>query len=154
GTLRNAPQPAYDGSVMTLVAAPGRTFRVGAQQTVLIEDADGNGAQATVSVDAATPTVMTIASFAVTPPPGLKTPLRVLENVIAVTRGKSVDFETLGVGDASVPNQEFALKKSPLTYLPAGDSYRSTLKLYVNGAQWTEVQTLYAQPPDAQVFVT
>jgi hypothetical protein len=154
GTLRNAPTSAYSGEPRTLIAARGRVFRVGDPETVLIEDANGNGVVATVSVNAATPEQMFIASFATTPPPVLATPLRVLHNVVELTRGKTVDAEQLGTGDASVLNQEFVLRKSPLTYLPAGDRYTSTLALSVNGVQWTEVSSLYNQPHDAQVFVT
>jgi hypothetical protein len=154
GSLRNAPIATYSGTPMTLIAASSQWFRVGNEQTVLIEDADGNGVEATVSVDAATPGVMTIASFSVTTPPVLKTPLRVLENVIQLTRGKTVASEVLGAGDATFPNQEFVLQKSPLTYLPAGDSYKSSLAIYVSGIRWTEVSSFYGQPPDAQVFVT
>jgi predicted phage baseplate assembly protein len=97
---------------------------------------------------------MSIDSFAVAPPPPLKTPLRVLHNVVQLTRGKTVDAEPLGIGDATIANQEFVLRKSPLTYLPAGDGYKSTLALFVDGVQWTEVASFYEQPPDAQVFVT
>jgi len=139
---------------MTLIAASGQVFRAGDSQSVLIEDADGNGVQATVSVDAATPAVMTIASFAAPPAPALKTPLRVLENVIQLTRGKTVASEILGVGDATIANQEFVLQKSPLTYLPAGDGYKSTLAVHVNGVPWAEVPSFYQQPPNAQVFIT
>jgi hypothetical protein len=154
GTLRNVPVATYDGTPMTLVAAAGMVFQVANQQKVLIEDANGNGVLATVSVDAGTPDLMTIASFAVTPPPLLKTPLRVLHNVIDLTRGKAIDSELLGSGDATLSNQEFVLQKSPLTYLPAGDSYKSTLAIYVNGVQWMEVASLYDQPSNAQIFVT
>jgi hypothetical protein len=154
GTLRNAPSAVFTGTPAVLVAAKGRAFRAGSQQTVLIEDADGAGVVATASVAQSTPSQMSIDSFAVTPPPSLKTPLRVLHNVVQLTRGKTVDVEQLGIGDATVANQEFVLRKSPLTYLPAGDSYKSTLALFVNGARWTEVASFYEQPPDAQVFVT
>jgi predicted phage baseplate assembly protein len=74
--------------------------------------------------------------------------------VVRVSRGKAVASEALGAGDASVANQEFVLQKSPLTYQAAGDSYKSTLSIYVDGIQWTEVASLYQQPSDAQVFVT
>lgn len=154
GTLRNTPAGTYAGTPMTLVAEGGASFRVATESTVIIEDAEGNGVAATASVEASTPSQMTIASFDVTPVPPLKTPLRVLHNVVALTRGKTIAAEQLGTGDASVQFQEFVLKKSPLTYLPAGDSYVSTLKLYVDGVQWIEVPSFYQQPPTAQVFIT
>ena len=100
------------------------------------------------------PTQLQIASMGSTPPPTLMTPLRVLENVVSLTRGKTVDAEVLGVGNPSAAPQEFTLKKSPLTYLPVGDGYKSTLRVYVNGIEWTEVKSFYNQAPDATVFVT
>jgi hypothetical protein len=154
GTLRNAPAAVYDGSSPTLIALGGHQFRVGASSTVMIEDANGDGAVATASVAASTPAQLAMQSFAVTPPPALRTPLRVLHNVIELTRGKTVDAERVGTGDASVPFQEFVLQKSPLTYLSAGDSYKSTLELFVAGIRWTEVPSFYQQPPSAQVYIT
>ncbi len=154
GLLRNVPVVSYNGTPTALIASKGKVFRVGSQQTVLIEDSEGNGALAIASVDAATPQQMTIASFAVAPPPVLKTPLRVLHNVLTLIRGKTVDPELLGTGDATVLNQEFVLKKSPLTYLPAGDSYRSTLAVFVGGVQWKEVASFYGKPANAQAFIT
>lgn len=154
GTLRNAPVATYNGTPSLLVARAGQTFPVGDSQTVLIEDANGDGVQATGSVVASALNRFDITGFAVTPPLALKTPLRVLPNVLALTRGKTVERETLGVGDATVLGQEFVLKNSPLTYLPAGDSYESTLRVYVNGVEWTEVPSFYGQPASAQVFVT
>src|SRR5262249_6992320 len=100
------------------------------------------------------PEQLQIASFDVTPVSVLKTPLRVLQDVIHLTRGKTVDQEVLGLGNAAVAGQEFVLQKSPLTYIPAGDSYQSTLRIHVSGVQWTEVPSFYGQPPDARVFVT
>ncbi len=51
------------------------------------------------------------------------------------------------------------LQKSPLTYLQNQDStsgadYSSTLRVWVNGVEWQEVPSFYAQSPNAQVFVT
>jgi hypothetical protein len=156
GTLRNAPVATYNGIPATLNAEPNARgdaqFRVGNSQTVLLEDADGNGALVTGSVLTSTSPQMQVASMGV-PAPVLKTPLRVLENVIALTRGKSVDREVLGTGDA-VAAQEFTLKKHPLTYLPAGDGYKSTLRVWVNGVEWQEAKSFYNQPPDANIFVT
>jgi len=153
GTLRNAPASDYSGTPPLLVAAAGARFRVGNAQTLLIEDPDGEGVLATASVSAAAPGRLQIASFAATPPPSLKAPLRVLPNVIGMTRGKTVDREVLGVGNAA-PGQEFVLKKSPLTYLPAGDGYKSTLRVYVDGVEWHEAPSFYGLLPGAQVFVT
>jgi predicted phage baseplate assembly protein len=97
---------------------------------------------------------MSFLSTAPTAASPLKAPLKVLHNVLEIGHGKSVAAEILGSGDATLAGQSFALKKSPLTYLPAGDRYRSTLKVYVNDAAWTEVENFYSQPHNATVFVT
>ena len=154
GTLRNVPVSSYNGTPATLYALGQSVFRVGDAKSLLIEGSDGNGALATGSVLASAPAALQVASLGVTPPPTLKTPLRVMENVVALMRGKTVDTELLGIGDASQAPQEFMLKKSPLTYLPAGDGYKSTLRVYVNGVEWTEAKSFYGQPSNAKVFVT
>jgi len=153
GALRDVPLATYDGSSKVLVAAEGQRFRIGDAQTLLIEDAAGQGIKATANVSAETPERLEIISFA-TPPPPLALPLRVLHNVFTLTRGRSVAGEILGSGNALALFQEFVLAKSPLTYLPAGDGYQSTLKIYVNGVRWTEVANFLDQPPDARVFAT
>jgi hypothetical protein len=91
-------------------------------------------------------------------PAGLVTPVRAFGNVISATRGESVNGESLGTGDASLVNQTFKLKKSPLTYLPSptasNDSgVASTLSVYVEGVLWTEVATFYGQSSDAEVYL-
>jgi hypothetical protein len=76
-------------------------------------------------------------------------------NVGAATGGSPVT-ELLGNGSAATPNQSFTLKQSPLTYVqaatPSGSS--SSLNVKANGASWTEVPTLYAEAPTAQVYET
>jgi len=76
-------------------------------------------------------------------------------NVGPATGGASVT-ELLGNGSAATPNQTFKLKQTPLTYTqaPTPSGRTSSLEITVNGAAWKEVQSLYAQPPDAQVFAT
>ena len=76
-------------------------------------------------------------------------------NVGAATAGSPVT-ELLGNGSAATPNQQFTLKQSPLTYVPSptpGGS-ASSLTVSANGAAWTNVSTLYNQPPTAQVYAT
>jgi hypothetical protein len=89
---------------------------------------------------------------------GLVTPVRAFGNIVTATRGESVHAESLGSGDATLTNQSFTLKKSPLTYLsaPTADNpsgVASTLSLYVDGVLWTEVPTFYGQSSDAQVYI-
>jgi predicted phage baseplate assembly protein len=64
--------------------------------------------------------------------------------------------EVLGSGNGTA-FQTFALKKSPLTYLPATDpeglsAVESTLILSVNNVLWTEVPSLTESAPDDQVY--
>ena len=76
-------------------------------------------------------------------------------NVGAATAGAPVT-ELLGSGAAATPNQQFALKQSPLTYIqvPTPTGSLSTLQVRANGVAWTAVPTLYNQAPTAQVFTT
>jgi len=51
------------------------------------------------------------------------------------------------------------LAKSPLTYLLSGDSssgasYKSTLRIWVDGLEWKEAPSFFEQLPDARIFVT
>ena len=76
-------------------------------------------------------------------------------NVVMATNGRSVS-EVMGNGSASTPNQSFTLKQSPVTYVQAATptGRQSTLQVQVSGVDWTEVPTLYQQPPSAQVFAS
>jgi hypothetical protein len=134
-------------------ASSNLTVAAGALPTnkrVLVEDAAGRGAAATVKDG----------TVALDPSaPNLIPPLRVLPNVLAVSRGQTVEGEVLGSGDASLPGQEFVLQKAPLTYLSSADtslggSYQSTLRVWVDDIEWHEVPSFYGQSRDARVFVT
>ncbi|MFP3556878.1 putative baseplate assembly protein [Paraburkholderia sp. SIMBA_049] len=76
-------------------------------------------------------------------------------NVGPATAGRSV-AELLGGGSAATPNQSFTLKQAPLTYVQAANATGrlSTLSVMANGVRWTEVQSLYAAAPTAQVYST
>ena len=91
-------------------------------------------------------------------PLSLATPVRLFGNVVHTSRGETVNGEVLGSGDGSIANQSFTLKKSPVTYLPSPSEstpsgLSSSLKVYVDGLQWTEVKTFYGQKEDAQIYV-
>jgi hypothetical protein len=137
---------------VTLKRSDGSTFPASAVGTnVLVEDAQGTGAVGVVD-DAAS---LHVAA----PVPVLMPPLRALVNLLPVSRGQTVADEVLGSGNALVEGQDFALQKAPVTYVrsPAstsGDNYASTVRVWVNGLEWSEVRSFYDQPPDAQVFVT
>lgn len=74
-------------------------------------------------------------------------------NVALATHGETVS-EVLGSGDATQPNQKFALKRPPLTYIsartPSGG--KSQLTVRVNNIAWEEVPSLFGQAPDAQCY--
>jgi predicted phage baseplate assembly protein len=74
-------------------------------------------------------------------------------NVALVTHGQSVS-EIMGSGNASTPNQSFALRQSPLTYVqaPTPTGAQSTLQVLANGVAWREVGSLYGATPSRQVF--
>jgi predicted phage baseplate assembly protein len=74
-------------------------------------------------------------------------------NVAHASHGETVHAELVGQGDAARTFQRFALKKNPLTYLPApvAAGVASTLQLSVGGIRWSEVAELYGQPPNAAV---
>jgi uncharacterized phage protein gp47/JayE len=79
-----------------------------------------------------------------------------LGNVARASQGQTVMNEIVGSGDASAKFQSFTLQRQPLTYVPssAPGGVSSTLRLFVNQLQWTEVPELFSQPPTAQVFST
>jgi len=91
-------------------------------------------------------------------PSTLVASVKLFGNIITTLRGETVNGEFIGSGDATAANQSFTLKKSPLTYLPAPSEstpsgLTSTLKLYVDGLQWTEVPSFYERGFDDQIYV-
>jgi hypothetical protein len=156
GTLMQTPQTSFSGAGNGLQAVAPVVFpTLSTGASVLIQDASGNGESA---VATGGPSTIDLSSLP-DPPVNLVPPLNVLFNLLSVSRGKTVNNEVLGSGDATAAGQEFALQKSPLTYLQSGDStsgtgYKSTLKVWVDGVQWQEAQSFYGQPADAHIFVT
>ena len=76
-------------------------------------------------------------------------------NVVTATHGQTVQ-EVLGSGHASQPNQTFALKQKPLTYLstPSGQGAVSTLQVWVNDLRWQEEPNLLDAAPKDRVYAT
>jgi predicted phage baseplate assembly protein len=79
----------------------------------------------------------------------------VFANVAAATHGETTS-EVLGSGDAGSAFQRFTLRQAPVTYVsaPTPDGAASTLQLWVNDIQWTEVPALYGAGPRDRVFIT
>jgi hypothetical protein len=91
-------------------------------------------------------------------PNSLVPPVKLFGNCIATSRGETVTGEVLGTGNAAIPNQSFTLKKSPLTYLPTPSEktpsgLSSTLKIYVDRLQWSEVPSFYGRAPEDEVYI-
>ena len=125
--------------------------KVPADTRVLIEDANGDGA--TAALDTSSNLQLD------NPVPVLTPPLRVLFNLLPVSRGKTVANEILGNGNAALAGQDFVLQNAPVTYLQSpestsGDNYSSTVRVWVNNLEWSEVRSFYGQPADGQIFVT
>lgn len=127
-------------------------------QPFLLTDPDGTGAK----VDEGTMRFLSSgrAQFTINTNPAdlpemLKTPLTVFGNLLTATRGETVFNEVLGSGDPRVASQEFRLKKSPLTYLPATNELgrESTLRLFVDGVRWKEVRTFFSCGPQDRVYI-
>jgi hypothetical protein len=127
---------------------------------VLLDDANGLGTIGNLSLSTSPETTATLTvSSPNTPPATLTTPLRVLYNLLPVSRGKTVPSEVLGNGNAAIAGQDFTLQKSPVTYLQnssslSGPLYSSTVRVWVNQVEWAEVQSFFGQKADAQVFIT
>jgi Baseplate J-like protein len=157
GTVLANPVATLPALPATVVVPAGFALPSGVS-TALLEDATGAG---TVVQVAPAQTSDGTVSLALTPAPPaptsfdppLQAPLRLLFDVVTVSRGATVANEMLGSGNAAVANQRFTLNKSPLTYLASGAGWTAVLAVYVDGIQWSEVPTLYNQPPGAQVYV-
>jgi hypothetical protein len=94
-------------------------------------------------------------------------------NLVHATQGATIASETLGNGDATIPNQTFTLQRPPVTWLNGG---KCTLELYVSsnsgvpapaapilnsptlasqtpaGDPWSRVETLFGAAPGATVY--
>lgn len=157
GQLIETPASAFNNANPRLVPASTISFPTGSSQLpILLEDANNQGLAATTS--GSPPPVLQLSNLSDTSLE-LKSPLRVLLNLLPVSRGQTVTNEVLGSGNASLAGQEFSLSKSPLTYLLApesssGKDYKSTLRIWVNDIEWREVPSFYGQPADARIFVT
>ncbi|TQF68271.1 hypothetical protein FK531_14280 [Rhodococcus spelaei] len=156
GVLLDTPAQTLTALPDTVTLAGSPAAQAGVATPALVEDANGNGAAVT-----ATPTMGT-AQVTIAAAPGavtLQSPLRLLWDLVTVTRGATVTGELLGTGDATLAGEDFTLTKAPVTYLAdapgrSHDGYSSTITLSVDGRIWTEVPFLYGHGPDETLFAT
>jgi hypothetical protein len=75
-------------------------------------------------------------------------------NIVISTHGEIVN-EVLGSGNGAQPNQQFTLKKPPLTYISASTAKgsQSTLQVKVNGIKWQEVQSLFGLDTHSEGYI-
>lgn len=169
GTIVPVPQPELDslGSAGVPALVPTSYDAPPGGATAFLVDSTGQGllvgvtSAGTYPTGSSSPTsnVVTVAPTG-TPPSAigapLVPPLSLLVDLLPVSRGQTVTNEVLGSGNAALANQSFTLAKSPLTYLASGNSWTSTLSVYVGGPggiRWREVGSFFGQPKDAQVYV-
>jgi hypothetical protein len=151
GTIIGVPRPTLD-SLPATVAAP---FAPTAAVAALLEDTAGAGVAVTVTVspDGSGDVVVTDTdASAMSESKSLAVPLRLLLNLVSVSRGTTVTNEVLGSGNAAIASQSFTLAKSPLTYRGTAAAATSTLSVTVDNIEWKEVPSFYNQAPNAQVF--
>lgn len=123
---------------------------------LILKDAEDRGVSIAGGIDYTTRRLVLDPDASWTP--GLATPVTAHGNVVTAVRGETVIGEVIGSGDATQVMQHFGLAKKPLTYLAvagaASDSgVASSLVVWVDGLQWTEVPSFFGQGPDAQVYV-
>lgn len=88
--------------------------------------------------------------------PNLNPITTVFGNLADATEGKTLAEIPIGSGDASQMFQTFKLPKAPLTYhIVAGNSPPETpqLSIYVDGRQWTQVESLFGRDHDARLYI-
>jgi phage-related baseplate assembly protein len=125
--------------------------------TAILQDVNGTGVP--VMVTAAGPGKVTVSATgsppsAILPSKPLAVPLRLMLNLVPVTRGTTVPGEVLGSGNAAYASQSFTLAKSPLTYIrTTSGGIKSTLTVTVDNIAWHEVASFYSQAATARVFV-
>jgi hypothetical protein len=122
-------------------------------QPALLAGADGTGISGTATASAGTPQVEVGVDLLFQGQTALTSPIDLLTNLVAVTRGKTVPREVLGSGDATIAGQTFVLAKAPVSYVRRGAGFASNVTVLVDGVPWREVSSFYGEPSDAAIFV-
>lgn len=154
GQIIGVPASSLDALPAVPVTVPASYAPPAGGTTAFLTDAGGAGLL--VTVNGAGQGQVTLGG-AGSPPSAITTPLavplRLLLDLVPVSRGTSVTGEVLGSGNAALVNQSFTLAKSPLTYLASGSGPVAALAVYVDGVEWTQVPGFYGQAAGARVFV-
>jgi hypothetical protein len=155
GDLMATPTASLEQLPVTATVPAGLRLPAG---PVALEDATGVGLLVAATATG-TPGTVTLAAADCRPGalnPALRAPVRLLADLVPVSRGTTVPAETLGDGNPAAAGQAFTLQHSPLIYLPPaepGSTPVTTLSVSVNGVPWREVRTFTAQRHDATVYV-
>jgi hypothetical protein len=152
GSIIGTPAPSLP-NLPEQAGIPSDWTVPGGGTTAILQDATGTGVL--VHVTSAGEGQVMLAPSGPTPwtlSPPLPVPLRLLLDLVPVSRGSTVASETLGSGNAAFTNQSFTLRRSPLTYLSDGSGVSSTLVVYVDDIAWSEVPSFYGQSAEAQVY--
>lgn len=81
----------------------------------------------------------------------------VFGNLVPASHGETIADEILGSSNASIPHQNFALKRNPLSYISSPltmDGIKSTLRVFVNGVEWTERRDFLDSKAEDRHFTT
>jgi hypothetical protein len=154
GRLGAPAQPTLAPSAPLVLEAAAEPVDDTQSSRFVLQDLDGRSAAGHGALDFATRTLGDTSFDAARTT--LTFPVSAYGNVVRATRGETVRDELLGSGDGSQANQQFTLKKAPLTYLPstsAATGIVSTLRVWVAGRAWREVPSFYGMLPEDEVFV-
>jgi hypothetical protein len=157
GTITTELPPRIQPAGQLQLQAPVEAPPDGTQPSrFLVTDADGTGLDLLGGVDFATRILSIAPGSTMTGP--IDPPATASANVAVVSRGETVPAELIGVGDGSLANQAFKLKKKPLTYLTSPTSadpngLTSSLRVRVRDIEWTEVPSFFRIPRDATVYI-
>jgi hypothetical protein len=122
----------------------------------MLEDKNGLGLEISATLNFTTGAL--VPGQLSTPGETLIVPVTMYGNIVTASRGETVPLEFLGVGDGTVENPSFTLKKKPLTYVPSPTAGNETgvvtsLKIWVNGLQWIETPSFFGHAPEDQVYI-
>lgn len=154
GQVIPVPAPSLQALPATVTVPASYVPPDGGGALAFLQDATGAGVLVTVT--GAGPGQVTVTGAgnpqaAITT--ALQVPLRLLLNLVPVSRGTTVSNEVLGSGNAALVNQSFTLAKSPLTYLAGGSGPVAALGVYVDNVEWEPVPSFYGQGAGAKVYV-